>query len=116
MECVSNQVSIQDMGSYFTTLQNNLYNSPKTVDHILRNLHSNVRKAVTEFNPNDPFLTETSCISVVIKQLMAYKAENISAKEAGALTNATVHAFKSHCDDIMGPDSTISTTRSKHQG
>jgi hypothetical protein len=115
IQCVLNKFIIEDLGECNTDMKNVTFSKEQTVELIVSKLPTRLRKTLSEFESSLGFLSATSQIKIIVKQLKSYGLTDVSPKAAGALTNSTVKAMTNLCDVAL-PNSTLSISNNKKSG
>ena len=112
IQCTWNLFTVEFFGSFSSNLDNGQrYKSHETVEHIKENFDPLLLKALTEVTESELY-APVSHIKMIVKQLKGDVNQSLSNVAAGALTNATVDALKSICDEVA-PASRLCTKNQK---
>ena len=106
---------LEDFGSYPSVLKGQMYKSPATFNIIKKDLHPDLKTAMSNMAGGERF-TPVDHIKIVVKQLQGLNILDLSGKEAGALTNTTVKVMKEICTESVGTNNKLCERNDKHVG
>jgi len=113
IHCTWNTFELEDVGCDLTVLSSQYFNSDETVADIRQSLLGHLQTALTDPSGGDLYRS-VDVIKMVVKQLKGFM--DFTHKQAGTLTNSTVRALRSICDEAAGANSEVCQSTDKTMG